>query len=68
MEKAFVRVKKLPDAPEPTKAPHINLTKRSKRKLRGRLTQEATETTDFGGQGNNWDKELLGSAQEDNRF
>lgn len=65
MGKAFVRVKKLPDAPEPTKAPHINLTKRSKRKLRGRFAQE---TNDFGDQGENWDKELLGSAQAENGF
>ena len=80
MEKAFIKIKNLPGAPEPTKEQQVNLNEdtemlllkrssgRSQRKLQGRLAKEARETTNYGYKGENWDKERLGSAQEEKGF
>ena len=80
MGKAFVKVKRLPGAPAPTKEQHVVLNEdtemlllkrssgRSQRKLSGDLAREAKLSTSDGYKGENWDKERLGSAQEEKGF
>lgn len=80
MKKAFVKVQRLPEAPAPTKEQHVVLNEdtemlllkrasgRSQRKLSNDLTREARLSTSDGYKGENWDKERLGSAQEENGF
>lgn len=80
MAKAYIKVKNLPQAPSPTKEHRVSLnvdtemlllkraSGRSQRKLMGDLSKEANPSSDAGYKGDGWDRERLGSAQEEHGF
>lgn len=80
MAKAYVKIRNLPGAPAPTMEKRVTLNEdtemlllkrasgRNQRKLSNDLAKEARLSTSGGYKGENWDKERLGSAQEEHGF